>query len=554
MSIKTLLLAACAAAAISTPATAQADVITHNIGQQGGSPNAIIYYGQANGLAAYSVATQSCNIGDANLTWTTGDGQSHPVISQNLFRLKDGRFEQLGQSWLKHGFCALCESGCGPGSGIGCNPFLAPGCADTYSADLNDGSAGGPKYMVDPTAGDHLHPDPFPVGHVTLKGRLQARVTDLEPGSNPGARYFLEGMYVHVEDSQAGKAANNAAWREAAVNANLTISTVGPTISGASAVYGWQSADPLVDVAQVTNLDEGGPGVHGYLQVASRVFDNGDGTWDYVYVVYNQNSKQGVGAVSVPYAGGATLSDWFFNDVDYHSGEVQDGTDWSGVEGASEITWTCPQTFAQNPDANAINWATGYTFGFTADLPPGPGVGELTLFEPGVGDVLLVPLDGPGGGPSTGTPFCYGDGTGTACPCANAGAAGEGCANSSGQGARLIGFGAASVANDSLQLHVSGAAHSVVGLFFGGTAQSNAGAGQTFGDGLLCAVGTIKRLEIAPTNPGGGATSILGISALDGAQSGQTRYYQYWFRDPGGGAPCGSGFNTSQALAIDWQP
>ena len=69
-------------------------------------------YGSSGGFAGYAIGTRSCNRGDTPLNWcdqasgcapgaTTKD---HPVIAQNLYRLKNGRFDQIGMSWLKHGF------------------------------------------------------------------------------------------------------------------------------------------------------------------------------------------------------------------------------------------------------------------------------------------------------------------------------------------------------------------------------------------------------------------------------------------------------------------
>ena len=71
-------------------------------------------YGSAGGFYAYSIGTTSCNIGTAELDWIASTPE-HPVISQNIFRLHDGRFEHIGVSWLKHGFTALQGNTCGCG-------------------------------------------------------------------------------------------------------------------------------------------------------------------------------------------------------------------------------------------------------------------------------------------------------------------------------------------------------------------------------------------------------------------------------------------------------
>ena len=65
-------------------------------------------YGSTGGITGYSVGTVSCNLGSCWLNWISNNAE-HPVIGQTMFRLKDGRFEQIGQSWLKHGFTALHE-------------------------------------------------------------------------------------------------------------------------------------------------------------------------------------------------------------------------------------------------------------------------------------------------------------------------------------------------------------------------------------------------------------------------------------------------------------
>ncbi len=156
-----------------------------------------------------------------------------------------------------------------------------------------------------------------------------------------------------------------------------------------------------------------------------------------------------------------------------------------------------------------------------------------------------------GGAPPV-TFFCPGDGTGTPCPCGNSGSAGAGCAHSANASGASIGFlGTPSVSGGTFQLTAVNAVPNKPGLFFEGTIQGGGGGGLVLGDGLLCASGVIDRLEIVFTDGVGAATSSIDIPTESGVTAGETRYYQYWFRDPVGG-PCGSGFNLSDALSATW--
>ncbi len=131
------------------------------------------------------------------------------------------------------------------------------------------------------------------------------------------------------------------------------------------------------------------------------------------------------------------------------------------------------------------------------------------------------------------TPVCFGDGTGTACPCTNNGIAGSGCGSSvNANGGLLALTGLASVANDSLVLTGSAMPDGPV-LYFQGTAL--AGGGIPLGDGLLCASGSIIRL-VVKFNAGGTSTYPnfieTPLSILGGITGGPTTlYYQAWYRD-----------------------
>ncbi|MDZ4774592.1 MAG: hypothetical protein SGI72_15805 [Planctomycetota bacterium] len=147
-------------------------------------------------------------------------------------------------------------------------------------------------------------------------------------------------------------------------------------------------------------------------------------------------------------------------------------------------------------------------------------------------DVIFKTFDALEGG--NGWFFCLGDGTGTACPCGNIGSPLHGCANSAAAvGALLqLSSGVASTVNDTAVLGVTSVPSGSTCLFFQGT---TLGAGSAFGDGLLCATGTITRLAVkfAPSGsaffPGVGDPSLSTAGAIP--LNGGARSYQAWYRD-----------------------
>jgi hypothetical protein len=155
------------------------------------------------------------------------------------------------------------------------------------------------------------------------------------------------------------------------------------------------------------------------------------------------------------------------------------------------------------------------------------------------------------------TSFCLGDGTGSACPCANPGAAGHGCASSAfASGALLSTTGIAGASNPTDTLVLTAANVPGPGLFF----QSNGLSGSpiNFGDGLLCAtVGIIRLGVVFPTGgvasyPGGLTPNPIHIAGAP-VSAGDTKHYQCWYRSvPGLCNP--QNFDLTQGLTLVWGP
>jgi hypothetical protein len=384
----------------SIPMSIGADVI---VGDLTGPSN----WGGSSGIVRYSIGTTSCNQGNTALDWYdfgTASPTKHPVIPQNLYRLKDGRFEQIGQSWLKHGFCALQGTLCSNEFTFNCVPFcggccdeLGVGCSDPYTSSRNGTPSGlGPKSQVNPATGTIVvWPFTTPQSGSTSSnnnGQIHVSVNDVNANLNPGALYYAEAMYIAQDDATAGNDNNNASHRRVTVGAapNYGLAYSGATSRRLPAIHAWQTNDPLV---VLQNVDVAGDG---RFIVGYRVTDNGNGTWHYEFAVYNHNSDRAGYSFSVPLPECVNVTNVGFHDVDYHSGEPYSNTDWTSTVTADAVTWNSTQTFAQNPNANALRWSTLYNFRFDADTPPTAATGVLGLFK--VVSSVNVAIQGPSAG------------------------------------------------------------------------------------------------------------------------------------------------------------
>jgi len=371
------------------------DVIVGELFGDTSNPNQVRRWGKVGSITGYSVGTISCNIGDAPISWIQ-NSPNHPVIGGQIYRLKDGRFEQIGLTWVKHGFLALDEELCsGPG---GCHAppvghpdwgkYLFPGCSDPYSAQLNGSQQRlGPRSEINPSTGAK----PFPYAMIGISGdniykRLQIADADLDPALNSGADYFVEGEYITADDATAGNQGNNVSYRELTVVETtpgvFELTMVGPTMREQSAIMAWAAADSNVAIESTTVAGDG------TFMLANNVTDLGNGEFAYEYALYNRDSHRSAGAIQIPLGLNVTPSATGFHDVHYHDGDGEpfgatySGLDWAMTTPAGFIQWST-ESYATNIGANALRWGTIYNFRFVANTPPKPGLVTVGLFRPG---------------------------------------------------------------------------------------------------------------------------------------------------------------------------
>ena len=388
--------------------------------------------GNMSGVRSYAVGTDSWNIGDVPVEWQSSN-QFHPVIGQQMYRYKGGHFEQIGISWLKHGFLST-NSGAFPDMGSCDTPpsggaQLGVNCSDLYDSGLNGGrSYLGPRFDVKPISGVYSYPWNPLVGTYSntdvIARRLVVLDADVAPASNAGAEYYVDTCYITQDDAQWNNGKNNYSSRKLSGNVQTAPAFGTTTFRRTTALEQWaaekiaggdtgisisdllfhersmnvtdkwrhwttgQPDAALLPSAQWTTFTSN---IQGRFVVASRTSANGDGTWNYDYMVMNVNSDRAGGSFQVRLPDVAPTSIAFKAPL-YHSGERTLNNTWQNNAGASgSMKWNVDSTSKSytvpgmassvtfNP--NALMWGTMYSFQFKAPVAPTTGVARLGLFR-----------------------------------------------------------------------------------------------------------------------------------------------------------------------------
>ena len=366
-----------------------------------GDVPSVVQSGSSGTQVGLGIGTISCNNGDQPVHFFAIPNTDHSVVSQNLYRMSGGsdntdRFEQIGESWVKHTFGADQLDDCN----FGCTPWpdgteLGVGCSDPYSASENATySLLGSRAWVDPFTGV------FPSNarnhsghtHTGTSHRVLVEASDLNTTLNGGATYYAEAQYDTPQEyawcqSHPGQCNmyNNASFRRYTVTGttSFTFTPADAAVRMKPATYAW------TDATSVTVEPE--PGVDGRAFVVYKVTNPSAGVWHYEYAIHNQNLDRSIQSFSIPLGCDFTISNVGFHAPPNHPGFPNDGTlnnagfsndPWTANQTADAISWNC-NTFAQDPNANAIRFGTLYNFRFDSNRPPLTANATVGFFKTG---------------------------------------------------------------------------------------------------------------------------------------------------------------------------
>ena len=288
-----------------------------------------------------AIGTDSCNNGDQPVNWLALPNTDHPVVPQNLYRMSggannDARFEQIGQSWMKHTFLALQEGVCGTcNTSPPCNPGpqLCPGCSDPYTSGLNgDQGSIGSRAWVNPFTGSFPSTANNHSGHShdNVSHRILVETSDLIPAQNSGASYFGEAAYISPHEytwcqshpTQCNMF-NNYSYRRFSVTGGPTFfnfPALGSTIRMQPAIQAWAATNATV------NQIEPDPGNDGIWLMGYKITNPSAGVWHYEYALFNMNLDRGIQSFNVPLSAGVNVSNIGFHAPPQHPGWANDGT------------------------------------------------------------------------------------------------------------------------------------------------------------------------------------------------------------------------------------
>jgi hypothetical protein len=493
-----------------------------------------VEWGSLNGIAAYSFGITVCNVGSIDLH-TMGNTNQHPVYAQNVYRVEDGRFEQIGMGWPLHEFAVVQGTVCAVCQPTSTTTALGAGCSSPHSAGIMGvQSILGMRSEINGFTGEFAFPHATSgQGGDALFKRVQILEADIDVALHPRASYLAETQCVAPDDAANGNGRNNASWCSLGRIGSTSLRVNGPTQREEPAILAWAMAEPTV---LIQNIDVPG---EGRFIVGSNATELPTGMWRFTYAIYNGNSDFSGSDFSVT-TGVTPVSAAEMSFPVYHSGEPYSNLPWTSSQSGDELTWST-ESFAQNPNANALRWGTTYSFSFESPLPPRLGSGTLGLFKPnspGAQSFAVISPEGSGGGA---LPFTY-------------------CAtneNSTGEPTLLKAI-EIDLSARTMTLQSSGMPSGAFGFFLTSLTPDfvpNAGGSA----GNLCLGGTIGRGvggTIFTSTPAGTAEVPVSLDMIPTAsgtpvsvQPMEVRYFQTWHRDSAGGTPTS---NFSNGVGISF--
>lgn len=346
--------------------------------------------GREGSTVGASMATTSWNIGNGDLMWFGSPDNRHPFIVLNMYRLENDRFEQIGQSWIKHGFYALGNTQCGgsctwdPGHYVG--DWLGQNCTDTY---YNSGQSGfGPRHEVNPWTGEWNYAGSYFQRGIQPEDDVDRFIeiddTDLD---RPNAEFFGEGYYVILDDVDV---MNNASWKSfnptrSGNNWNFNMSNywVSPNIG--FAIDAWPDARQTMVAQELPVIEFVSP--DGRSIIAAKSWPLANGMWRYEYAILNIDMDRKVGGFHVPIPNGTVVTNMGMHAVPSRN-ETYSNDEWAMSVGSGSVSFTTPD--------NPIRWGNIYNFWFDANAAPDDVESVIEHYETGAPATLNGLTWGPG--------------------------------------------------------------------------------------------------------------------------------------------------------------
>ncbi len=363
------------------------------------------------------------NIGEADVPWFRQfvpapqslyphePRDQHPFLVWNLYRIMDGRIEQLAASGAKHAFFTIninCDLNCANGN------ILWPGCEDIYGVGNNND----PQYLAPraeiqaslglwDSCGSFFDPDcsgsqpscwddpnqPGCAGQ--WKNRLLVNPEALDHGSS-GAEYFLDAWYVVQFDVDIWKTMGYHRINPSQGGAGgYTFGPLGPFRNGPP-ISEWiveDTDDPLAAhrVITVPPLTPNEPYPfnmpQGHLRLLAKAEEVDVGLWRYRYALMNFDFDRGIESFALALPEEAEL-------VETWMGGPPDVLDqaWSATRRGNQVEF-------RGAPGESLPWFTLYNFEIVTDAEPVVD-GGVVMGVPGCRQPVAIQAEVPAPGPA----------------------------------------------------------------------------------------------------------------------------------------------------------